>query len=342
MDLVKQVERVLLEKFNTVGHLSEDDIVDEAIEYGLSLTEIDGLCEKLLTQKVLIDDSNTNSMTSDDNEYIDKSHLDYEDILNRIAFEYPNCGNLVNQLREIRPPQTREWQSLIGQAQHGNEFAKKRLIEMYLRTVAKLAYDYSKKYCCDFEDMFQYGCLGLMNAIEKYDVTSPDSFVSYYGLWVFQYFNRYMDIPMTLMRYPVHYKEYLLPFIAKMGDNQFAYHQNNWFQEIDFSFESKIRVEHLYAWEEYPDDLLDETDDFEVLLNDLVHDLIATEISKTLSDKEYIVIKKRFGLDGSPMTLEAVGEEFNVTRERIRQIEQKALRKLKNNKTMKLLFEDWW
>ena len=116
--------------------------------------------------------------------------INYDDVFRKIEIEYPSCKYLIEQLKSILPPQHKEWRTLIKEAKSGNSFAYERLILMYLRTILKRAYDFSKTYYCDFEDCFQNAVIGFINAINKYDVTSPDSFVSYFQLWLVQLFLR--------------------------------------------------------------------------------------------------------------------------------------------------------
>ena len=91
---------------------------------------------------------------------------------------------------EILPPQSKEWQTIIGEAKNSNVYAKDSIVKMYFRTVMKQSYYYSKGNYCDFEEAFQNGVIGLMNVIEKYDVTSSELFPSYFLLWVRQNMQR--------------------------------------------------------------------------------------------------------------------------------------------------------
>lgn len=178
-DKKQLVERILQTEYEKKGFLLEDDIIDICIEHDLDLVEIDNLCDKLLHQKMIVKDAETKKDVNDTVSYVDRSHLDYDVLLGKIKWEYPNCAAIIDEILDILPPQSKEWQTIITEAKNGNSYAKDRMVKMYLRTVMKQAYYNSKDNYCDFEEAFQNGVIGLINAIDKYDVTSPDLFPSY-------------------------------------------------------------------------------------------------------------------------------------------------------------------
>lgn len=173
------IEKLLQIEYEKKGFLLEDDIIDICIEHDLDLVEIDNLCDKLLHQKMIVKDAETKKDVNDTVSYVDRSHLDYDVLLGKIKWEYPNCAAIIDEILDILPPQSKEWQTIITEAKNGNSYAKDRMVKMYLRTVMKQAYYNSKDNYCDFEEAFQNGVIGLINAIDKYDVTSPDLFPSY-------------------------------------------------------------------------------------------------------------------------------------------------------------------
>ena len=328
------VEQILKTEYEKKGFLSEDDIIDIFIDHDLDLVEIDGLVDKLLNSKIIVKDTSVANNKENVDTYVDRSHLDYDALLGQIKKEYPNCANLIDRILDILPPQSKEWQTLIVQAQNGNLYARERMILMYIRTVMKQAYYFSKNYYCDFEDAFQNGVIGLMNAIEKYDVTSPDKFSAYFTLWVMQNMQRESILNGSIMRYPVHYKDQLNILIAEASK---IVEDDNWEDAVliledeflDKAGISSSEIEkYILPYVKIPDDLEGE-DDIENLLDSSLEVILRDKLSK-LKEKEKLVIELRYGLiDGQSRTLEEVGSILNVTRERIRQIESKALRRLR-------------
>lgn len=341
-----EVEEYLLKEYKRKGFLLEDDIVDVCIENDLDVIEIEVLCDKLLDRNLIVRDSAGKIRDENDDSYVDRSHLDYEQLLDQIKAEYTNCAPLITEILSIVPPQSKEWQTLIGPAQSGNEYARERLIKMYLRTVMKQAYTFSKNNYCEFEDSFQDGVIGLMKAVEKYDITSPDNFSAYFTLWVMQSMQRYSSIRGTIMRYPVHYRELLQNIVGRacelMEDDDFEEAVERAAAELFDSryFADGILIEHILPYVELSEELSID-DPCETILNSAIKDVISDVLSE-LQEKERDILELRYGLGGGrERTLEEVGEIYNVTRERIRQIETKALRKLRQSPRIERL-KDFW
>lgn len=345
-----EVEKLLLIEYDKKGYLLEDEIIDTCVEFDLDLIEIDALCEKLLSQKIVVRDSISDGIGvfPADEAIVDRSHLDYDELLSRMQREIPNCGSLIDSIKCIIPPQSKEWKILIEEAQTGNAYAKNRMILMYLRTVLKLAYDFSKANYCDFEDTFQNGVLGLIKAIEKFDVTSPDGFPAYFQLWVVNYMRRHSVVQGSIMRYPMHFKEKLNVIVSKACDLMI----DDDFEEAlelvcDGSLKSGylvagVQKEYVLPYAEIPDDYCAETDSFSAVYDDELKGILG-DILNRLGDRERKVIALRYGLNGMKVhTLEEVGSIFHVTRERVRQIEAKAIKKISNSQRIHELDAYLW
>lgn len=357
------VENILVQRYKSNGYLLEDEVIDCCVDHGLELTEIDALCDRLLKRNIIFRDSptdNVNYYNDDNDEIYDKSHIDYDEFFDQIISEYPSCKSLVEEIRKILPPQHREWKTLIGEAKNGNDFARERLILMYLRTIMKRAYDFSKQYYCEFDDCFQNAVIGFINAIDKYDVTNANSFASYFTLWLVQSMSRECIVNGTILRYPVHYKDKIMAVFSKFDKSwneieELAVLENNIIEEHEsvddyFGIYSDFRqlisddflrgyndseldeldYNHLIPYTELFDDIYVEEELFEGVIIEERNKTIRGILDKYLSDREKYVVEKRFGFDdGISNTLEEVGLSMGVTRERVRQIEQKALKKLK-------------
>lgn len=334
-DKKRLVERILQTEYEKKGFLLEDDIIDICIEHDLDLVEIDNLCDKLLHQKMIVKDAETKKDVNDTESYVDRSHLDYDALLGKIKYEYPNCAAIIDEILDILPPQSKEWQTIITEAKNGNSYAKDRMVKMYLRTVMKQAYYYSKDNYCDFEESFQNGVIGLINAIDKYDVTSPDLFPSYLSLWVRQFMQREGTIRGTILRYPAHYRDQLNIIVSDVSsiieDDDFeeAVSLVTDKEKLRSGLSDEEIMKYILPYLEVPDDL--EAEDYiEATLQNTIQEHVENALG-TLSYRERYVLELRYGLvDNQERTLEEVGGMLNVTRERVRQIEAKALRKLRH------------
>ncbi len=365
------VENCLVQRYNERGYLVEDEVIDCCIEFDLDLAEIDAVCDRLLKRNIIFRDSASTTVETnvDDDDVYDRSHINYDDVFGKIEKEYPSCEYLVEQIKSILPPQHKEWRTLIKEAKSGNSFAYERLILMYLRTILKRAYDFSKTYYCEFEDCFQNAVIGFINAINKYDVTSPDSFVTYFQWWLVQSMSRESSMIGTIMRYPVHYKdrlvsavsgldaEYFLPDeIASMesGIEESYYEKDDYegiYGDLDRAFNENFRDEcaklagdqfdynHMIPYRQIYDDIESETGIEDIFVELDKQKIVRKLVDSCLKERERDVILQRYGFDdGRPKTLEEVGTKMGVTRERIRQIESKALRKLSIQCEKKHLF----
>ena len=328
---IQTVERKLFAQYQVKGILLEDEIINICIDEDLDLTEIDRVCGRLISKGVIIGNKEFNKVSSSDN-IIDKSQIDYGILQENIATEYPSMKTLIEYTSQILPPQTKEWRSLIVPAQQGNIYARERIVLMYLRTVLKQAYNFAKLYSCDLEEVFQWGVIGLITAIDKYDVSSSDTFVSYFPLWVRQTMQREASFNNVLFYFPAHFKEKLFPVMECIqaydcGENDIV------MDEIRCSIVSnEEELKKILLCLSPPIELKEETAEIDVWEEYIRSHCCSTVINKLfaqLKERELDIIMTRYGfIDGEEKTLEEVGAKFRVTRERIRQIELKAIKKM--------------
>lgn len=261
-------------------------------------------------------------------------------------------------LKEIGtvPLLTREEEvSLAKRIEAGDELAKRELAESNLRLVVSIAKNHIGR-GMPFLDLIQEGNLGLMKAVEKFDYTKGYKFSTYATWWIRQAITRSIADQGRTIRIPVH-------MIEKI--NKLIRVQRGLVQELGREPEAEEIAELMDIDADRVREIMDisqrpvslETpigEDEDSQLGDFIEDLhMATpaeratytmlkeelgDILETLTPREEDVLKLRFGLDnGNPRTLEEVGKVFNVTRERIRQIEAKALRKLRHPSRSKKL-----
>ena len=278
--------------------------------------------------------------------------MDVDNLDDDLSFDNMNLDDPVKvYLREIgRVPllTTEEEIELAVKITEGDSFAKQRLTEANLRLVVSIA----KKYVgrgMYFLDLIQEGNVGLIKAVDKFDYTKGFKFSTYATWWIRQAITRAIADQARTIRIPVH----MVETINRLKKIQSQLLHENGFEPSEELIAEKMelpveRVREIMRVAQEPvsmetpigpeedSRLMDFIRDEEALAPDeAALKTITNEdidgVLRTLTPREEAVIRLRFGLqDGRCHTLEEVGTEFNVTRERIRQIEAKALRKLRH------------
>ena len=282
----------------------------------------------------------------DEEEEIDMENIDLS-VPEGVSLEDP-VRMYLKEIGKVPLLSTEEEIELAKRIELGDEAAKKRLAEANLRLVVSIAKRYVGR-GMQFLDLIQEGNLGLIKAVDKFDYTKGYKFSTYATWWIRQAITRAIADQARTIRIPVHMVETINRLIRTSRQLLQELGREPLPEEIAEKMEMPVeRVREIMKISQDPVSLetpIGEEEDSHLgdFIQDehvavpadavaftLLHEQLI-EVLSTLTDREQKVLRLRFGLDdGRPRTLEEVGKQFNVTRERIRQIEAKALRKLRH------------
>lgn len=373
IETLESVKKRLLKKAQNDGGEIEQAEINEAIQkFDMSDEDVEDLINYFVKKKIkVISDSDEEGMdeidfSDDDDIAVDMSDEDVpdekelSDISNLIVGDVKVNDSVKIYLKEIGKVRLLNAQEEIEIAKRiaaGDEDAKQELINANLRLVISIAKRYAGR-GMPFLDLIQEGNMGLIKAVEKFDYTKGFKFSTYATWWIRQAITRAIADQARTIRIPVH----MVETINKITKAQRALVQELGREPTTEEISEKLggalspeRIMEIQCINQEPvsletpigeeDDshLGDFIEDKEVvspseyttksLLKDELYDVL-----RELTDREARVLELRYGLlDNHPRTLEEVGKEFGVTRERIRQIEAKAIKKLRHPNRAKRL-----
>ncbi len=292
-------------------------------------------------------------MELDEEEEIDVEHLDLS-VPEGVSLEDP-VRMYLKEIGKIPLLGMEDEVELAKKMELGDPEARKRLAESNLRLVVSIAKRYVGR-GMQFLDLIQEGNLGLIKAVEKFDYTKGYKFSTYATWWIRQAITRAIADQARTIRIPVHMVETINRLVRTSRQLLQELGREPTTEEIAARLDLPVeRVSEIMKMSQEPvsletpigeeedSHLGDFIQDDNVLVPQdaaaftLLHEQLM-EVLLTLTEREQKVLRLRFGLDdGRPRTLEEVGKQFNVTRERIRQIEAQALRKLRHPSRSKKL-----
>lgn len=347
----RAIKKELIEKGKRKGVLTYKEVADAFEDVEILPEEIEKLYDRFEKEGI--------ELVEDMEKELEEIEISKEELEDLSVPEGINIDDHVKMyLKEIGKVDllsAEEETELARRMAQGDENAKKRLAEANLRLVVSIAKRYVGRGMM-FLDLIQEGNLGLIKAVDKFDYTKGYKFSTYATWWIRQAITRAIADQARTIRIPVHMVETInklvrvsRQLVQELGreptPEELAKELNMSIEKVreiskisqePVSLETPIgEEEDSHLGDFIPDDdapAPSEAASFVLLKEQLV------EVLKTLTPREAKVLKLRFGLDdGRQRTLEEVGKEFNVTRERIRQIEAKALRKLRHPSRSKKL-----
>ena len=352
--------RSLIENGRRNGKLTNTEIGDAMEESGhvLDVEQMEKLYEELESNGIEVVDDDASDV-ADAAALTEDNVDDFEESLNTdgITIDDPVKVYLkeIGRVPLLTPEEEIDLALKIQAGGPDGEKAKQRLSEANLRLVVSIAKRYVGR-GMQFLDLIQEGNLGLIKAVEKFDHTKGFKFSTYATWWIRQAITRAIADQARTIRIPVHMVETINKVKKVSSQLLHEYGHDPSAEEIAVRLDMSVdKVREIMRVAQEPVSLetpIGEEEDSH--LGDFIPDDDApvpaeaasqtllkeqlADVLKTLTPREEKVLRLRFGLeDGRPRTLEEVGKEFNVTRERIRQIEAKALRKLRHPSRSKKL-----
>lgn len=307
--------------------------MEEIVNLGLNDEELEIVIESLKVSGIEVEE--------------EKVEIDIKEIDVKVSDD--TVKDYLKQIGKFELLSPEEEQELGKRILKGDEKAKKDLINSNLRLVVSIAKRYINK-GISFEDLLQEGNLGLIKAVEKFNIEKGFKFSTYATWWIRQAISRSIADHSRTIRIPVHANEVINSM--KKFENKFVFENGIEPTDKEISESLGYSLEKIREYKKAAQDVIsletpvgvgedhestlmefiaDEVNIEDNVMNKLTFERIHKVVESRLTEREAKIIMFRFGLiDGRVWTLEEVGEVFQVTRERIRQIEAKALRKLRH------------
>jgi len=359
-DQFAEAKKALIEKFKKAGKIEQREIFEVIPDKPENIDTLDAFYVELVTNKIEITniaepkpEDLSDEWTLEDGEEV---VIDEGTYLDDIADD--SVRLYLREIGKIPLLNAKEELELAQRVVAGDKEAKDQMAEANMRLVVSIAKRYVGR-GLDLLDLIQEGNTGLLRAVEKFDPDKGFKFSTYATWWIRQAITRAIADQARTIRIPVHMVETINKLLRTQRRLTQELNREPTNDEIAKAMEIDVdKVEHIMKIKQDISslDASVRDDEEDSVLGDFIEDedTISPEESATnqllkehvkqllagLTDREQKILKLRFGLeDGKSHTLEEVGQEFSVTRERIRQIEAKALAKLRKHKDSRKLLD---
>jgi RNA polymerase primary sigma factor len=352
---VEQVMDSLMEEGKRRSSIAYKDIMDRLAPYDVSPEQLDEFLERLASMDITVVEDEFDDGDPDDIPD-DADSLDVHDLIGSSDTATNDSVRMyLKEIGRVELLSPEEEIELAKRIEQGDKDAKRRLAEANLRLVVSIARKYAGRGLM-FLDLIQEGNMGLMKAVEKFDYKKGFKFSTYATWWIRQAISRAIADQARTIRIPVHMVETINKYIRisrqlhqelgreptpeevakEMGISAEKVREIMKIAQEPISLETPVGEENDSSLGDFIEDH-DVPAPADAASYELLKEQIG-EVLDTLTEREESVLRLRFGLDdGRSRTLEEVGKMFGVTRERIRQIEAKALRKLRHPSRSKQL-----
>lgn len=364
MSAVEECQKRLIELAEKQGYLTFDDIIDISDTYSLSISQVDIVSEAIQLRNIKIYEDASEALQANvvtKNRFTDSSSIDYEKIFSDIAQMSDSMKELVDQIRLIVPPQRGEFDDLIVRVKQGDMQARDRCINMHLRNVLKIVLTMVRRYEFAVEDAIAEGTIGLIEAVDNYDLRYKGNFYQFSGIHIRKNIlekciPEWLDSGVVLRQYD---KIKILQVDKKCREKGINWRDNGFIETslgIDLRQIEKIEKivhfvkcqESLEEVEEYDNWIYDEDEeivereelsrrsifDEDEVFNTVARRILREELLallKELDPRTEKIIRLYYGFEtGEEMTLTKVASYFKITRNRIQQLEKRGLRILRN------------
>ncbi len=352
--------KALLDKAGDKKILDQQEVLDVVEESGI-YDQLEEVYTKLAAEKIVVtvkdepaDDDIWATSEEDEEALVAEQNTSYLDDISDDSVRL-----YLREIGKIPLLTTEEELALANRVVAGEKRAKDMMAEANMRLVVSIAKRYSGR-GLDFLDLIQEGNTGLLRAVEKFDPSKGFKFSTYATWWIRQAITRAIADQARVIRIPVHMVETINKLLRTQRRMTQELNREPTIEELAKEMEMEPeKIEYVMKIKQDVNslDAAVRDDEEDSVLGDFIEDEdtkspdeAATEqllkeqvqgiLESALSERELKIVKMRFGLeDGKNHTLEEVGHEFAVTRERIRQIEAKALAKLRKHKDAKKLYE---
>lgn len=352
--------KALLDKAGDKKILDQQEVLDVVEESGI-YDQLEEVYTKLAAEKIVVtvkdepaDDDIWATSEEDEEALVAEQNTSYLDDISDDSVRL-----YLREIGKIPLLTTEEELALANRVVAGEKRAKDMMAEANMRLVVSIAKRYSGR-GLDFLDLIQEGNTGLLRAVEKFDPSKGFKFSTYATWWIRQAITRAIADQARVIRIPVHMVETINKLLRTQRRMTQELNREPTIEELAKEMEMEPeKIEYVMKIKQDVNslDAAVRDDEEDSVLGDFIEDEdtkspdeAATEqllkeqvqgiLESALSERELKIVKMRFGLeDGKNHTLEEVGHEFAVTRERIRQIEAKALTKLRKHKDAKKLYE---